>query len=344
MGLVTSQVAALILMSSSAGRALADGLSPPAAGPAALFREGLATRDAIRGRAAIWVDAVTAPVSGALGENTYLKLESIGAELDVRPWHRIVVSAIVGHAYTVFLFDESADGATIEMETAWWLGARATVLVLPEARLTPWVVADVGIGSLSTNTSRDNDSPYSDHRRFHAFDLRTGAAVGKTFFGFLGSYLSLHAFTGSIALGGVSGGNVPPLALGVGLTADLPGGFDVFAEIAPLGEVSVHAGVGWSYPLPPHPRAGRSSDARGSMIDDVPTSSRRDRIPTLRIMRETSVATVETERPRSYAICLFDSPIDARAKRTASRTELRARANPALICGAAFAATPCRAP
>ena len=83
---------------------------------------------------------------------------------------------------------------------------------------------------------------------FTAVDVKLAASVGKTFFGRVSPYLGGAVFGGPVFWrhGDVdtTGTDDHHFQLLAGLSVALPGGVDLFAEAAPLGERAISGGAG----------------------------------------------------------------------------------------------------
>ncbi len=80
-----------------------------------------------------------------------------------------------------------------------------------------------------------------------AVDARAALVVGYTVFDRLTPYAVARAFGGPVFYAGLSGGDRYHYQVGAGLVVGLPGGFDLSAEVVPLGEQRLTAGVGFSF-------------------------------------------------------------------------------------------------
>ncbi len=78
-------------------------------------------------------------------------------------------------------------------------------------------------------------------------DVRGGFVVGWTLWQRFTPYGVFRAFGGPVFYRGAVGTDAFHVQLGVGAVVGLPGGFDLFAEVIPLGEQRVSAGVGVSF-------------------------------------------------------------------------------------------------
>ncbi len=82
---------------------------------------------------------------------------------------------------------------------------------------------------------------------YFAGDVRASIASGYTFFDRLTTYLTARVFGGPVFWKGSTGTDLYHVQLGIGAVVGLPGNIDVSAEIVPLGEQRISAGVGLSF-------------------------------------------------------------------------------------------------
>lgn len=82
---------------------------------------------------------------------------------------------------------------------------------------------------------------------YGALDLRVSVVAGYTVFERVTPYLVGRLFGGPAFFRGASGGDLYHYQLGAGLAAGTPFGIDLFAEVVPLGETRITAGVGYSF-------------------------------------------------------------------------------------------------
>jgi len=84
-----------------------------------------------------------------------------------------------------------------------------------------------------------------------SFDARASLVAGKTFFEFFSPYAAVRAFGGPIFWGragaSVTGTDAYHYNVGAGFSLTLPGGVDVFADGAPLGERRLSLGAGKTF-------------------------------------------------------------------------------------------------
>ncbi|MCU0700732.1 MAG: hypothetical protein MUC96_29835, partial [Myxococcaceae bacterium] len=82
---------------------------------------------------------------------------------------------------------------------------------------------------------------------YWAVDGRLTATVGYTFFDRVTPYAVGRVFGGPVFWRGRTGTDLFHYQVGAGLVVGLPLGFDLSAEVVPLGEQRVTAGVGFSF-------------------------------------------------------------------------------------------------
>jgi hypothetical protein len=78
-------------------------------------------------------------------------------------------------------------------------------------------------------------------------DVRAAGTLGWTLFDRFSPYLALRAFGGIAFWRGRMYSDLWHFQVGLGFVAGLPGGFDLSAEIVPLGEQRFSVGVGYSF-------------------------------------------------------------------------------------------------
>jgi hypothetical protein len=111
-------------------------------------------------------------------------------------------------------------------------------LVLEQGKYTPFLQVS---GSLAVSAFRGPAAPYT------ALDFRAGLVAGYTFLERLTPYAVFRAFGGPVFYGDALGTDAYHVQLGAGLVVGLPFGFDLSAEVIPLGEQRVTAGLGFTF-------------------------------------------------------------------------------------------------
>jgi len=113
----------------------------------------------------------------------------------------------------------------------------------------PFLLVSASLGVSGARTRVEGSS--SGAEAFTAVDARVGVTVGKTLWNALSPYAGVRAFGGPVfwRLAGEDrqGTDRHHYQVAFGLLASLPRGFDVFAEIAPLGERAVAVGAGYAF-------------------------------------------------------------------------------------------------
>ena len=113
-----------------------------------------------------------------------------------------------------------------------------SMLLVEQAGFIPFVQFS---GSLAVAAMRVVDTNYV------AIDFRAGVAAGWTFLERLTPYAVVRAFGGPVFYGPELGTDAYHVQLGAGLVVGLPWGLDLSAEVIPLGEQRVTAGLGFSF-------------------------------------------------------------------------------------------------
>ncbi|MDP2273436.1 MAG: hypothetical protein Q8N23_02575 [Archangium sp.] len=111
-------------------------------------------------------------------------------------------------------------------------------LVLEQGTYTPFLQFS---GSIAVSAMRAADLNYV------AIDFRGGLAAGWTLFERFTPYAVVRAFGGPVFYGSAIGTDAYHVQLGAGFVVGLPLGLDLSAEIIPLGEQRVTAGLGISF-------------------------------------------------------------------------------------------------
>jgi hypothetical protein len=134
--------------------------------------------------------------------------------------------AFDGHLGTTSL----GGGGTASVAASW--------LVLEQAKWWPFVQLSA---SISASLAQASPTLYS------AFDARLGVVAGYTLWERFTPYLTARVFGGPVYFAGQTGSDLHHYQVGVGFVVGLPKGFDVSAELVPLGEQRVTASVGYSF-------------------------------------------------------------------------------------------------
>jgi hypothetical protein len=134
-----------------------------------------------------------------------------------------------------------------------WLAAAAfSWTVLDGKNDSPFVIfsASLGVSGAGTELQRPR-LPDPPSVALVAVDGRFGLTVGKAFWQRVAPYVSVRAFGGpvfwEIAGEDYTGTDLNHYQVAAGITAFLPSGFDVYAELAPAGERAVAVGAGMAF-------------------------------------------------------------------------------------------------
>lgn len=111
-------------------------------------------------------------------------------------------------------------------------------LLLEQGTWSPFVQL---AGTVAVSATRVAETPYL------ALDLRAAVSAGWTLWGRFSPYAVARAFGGPVFYGGRLGTDAYHVQLGAGFVVGLPLGLDLFAEVIPLGEQRVSAGLGVSF-------------------------------------------------------------------------------------------------
>jgi hypothetical protein len=111
-------------------------------------------------------------------------------------------------------------------------------LLLEQGTWAPFVQL---AGSVALSAMRVVDTPYL------AVDLRAAVSAGWTLWDRFTPYAVARVFGGPVFLGSATATDAYHVQLGAGFVVGLPGGLDLSAEVIPLGEQRVTAGLGVSF-------------------------------------------------------------------------------------------------
>lgn len=165
------------------------------------------------------------------GSKPLLEQLAVSASLEYRVNERIT---LVGAGGVMFL--GSLGGASTRPGGV--MSLSLSYLLLEQGTWSPFLQFS---GSLAVSSMRVVDTNYV------AIDVRAGLAAGWTFFERLTPYAVVRAFGGPVFYGSAMGTDAYHVQLGAGLVVGLPWGLDLSAEIIPLGEQRVTAGLGGSF-------------------------------------------------------------------------------------------------
>jgi hypothetical protein len=186
-------------------------------------------------------------VFGDVGASIERRAFAAALEYRLTPDVTLQAGAGLGHGGRLVL-DGGGAGAYHELLPGWLAMAAASWRVVSGAGARPFVLlsATLGASGASTRALRADETV-----AYTAVDLRLGAVVGKTFFEVLSPYAAARVFGGPILwrFRGEDrmGTDRYHVQVGAGLAVSLPRRFDVFVEIAPLGERSATVGVGRAF-------------------------------------------------------------------------------------------------
>lgn len=144
------------------------------------------------------------------------------------------------------------DGLDREVGPGWIVSGGTTWRVLDGVDgPAPWLLLSLSFGGTGTRTRADPpEVPRPLRGDYLAFDVRFGAAVGKTFGGVVSPYAAARAFGGPViwseGADDRTGTDRYHVQIAAGAAMVL-GPVDLFVEGAPLGEQGVTGGLGVSY-------------------------------------------------------------------------------------------------
>lgn len=181
------------------------------------------------------------------GADAYIERRAATASLSYRISDRFSVQAGLGATLGGrFVFNQDH----FTFDAGWLASAAGTWKVYGKARSDPFVILGGAIGATGART-RGAAGAGGAADDMLALDLRISAIAGKTFFDVLSPYIALRAFGGPIfwRYRGEDqlGGDKYHFQIGAGLLVALPGRFDAFAEVVPVGERAAALGLGYSF-------------------------------------------------------------------------------------------------
>ncbi len=139
------------------------------------------------------------------------------------------------------------------VQPGWLLTFSYSRRILDGAGKMPFLVLGISGGASGAGT-REELAPAGaspETASLYAFDVRAGVTVGKTFWSTISPYAAARVFGGpvfwSYAGQSVLAGDIYHFQVGLGMVTALPRGFDLFAEVVPLGERAVTLGGGKSF-------------------------------------------------------------------------------------------------
>lgn len=126
-----------------------------------------------------------------------------------------------------------------------FFGAGASWALLEQKGAIPFVMVGLSVAASLAAPERGGDDG------LYAFDIRGSVTAGYTLAQRWTPYVVGRVFGGPVVYvhdrETFGGTDVYHFQLGAGLVVGLPGGFDVSAEVIPLGEQRISAGVGYSF-------------------------------------------------------------------------------------------------
>ena len=164
-------------------------------------------------------------------ENRKLEQLAVSASLEFRAHERITIVAAGGAMIMGTLGGVPTSPGAV--------GSLAlSALVLEQGTWSPFLQVS---GSMALSTMRVAGTNYV------AIDARAGLACGWTLWDRFTPYAVARVFGGPVFYGPTTGTDAYHVQLGAGFVVGLPAGFDISAEIIPLGEQRVTAGIGFSF-------------------------------------------------------------------------------------------------
>jgi len=168
-------------------------------------------------------------------ERLRLEAVAVSASFEYRLTERVTLSAAAGGMLAGRLL--SAD-ETFDFGAGAVGSVSASVLALEQGRYTPFLM---GSGSIAVSTISARPTTYV------AVDARAAVVAGYTLFDRFTPYVVGRLFGGPVFWRGQVGTDLFHYQVGLGAVVGLPLGFDLSAEVVPLGEQRVTLGVGYSF-------------------------------------------------------------------------------------------------
>jgi hypothetical protein len=138
------------------------------------------------------------------------------------------------------------------IDPGWLVTASWSRRLLDGRGRAPFLMVAIAFGASGAGTKEQvQGSATPRTATLYALDVRAALTVGKTFWRALSPYATVRAFGGPVfwnhANKSVLAGDQYHVQLGLGMVSSLPRGFDLFAEVVPLGERAATFGAGKSF-------------------------------------------------------------------------------------------------
>lgn len=168
-------------------------------------------------------------------ERLRLEAMAVSASFEWRASPRWTLAAAAGG---IFLGRLLSDSETFDFSGGAVGSVSGSFLALEQGRYWPFIMV---AASLAATGVRAAPTAYV------AIDARLTATVGYTFFERVTPYAVGRVFGGPVFWRNQTGTDLYHYQVGAGLVVGLPFGFDLNAEVIPLGEQRVTAGLGYSF-------------------------------------------------------------------------------------------------
>lgn len=168
-------------------------------------------------------------------ERLRLEAMAVSASFDVRLSPRWTLSGAAGGIFNGRLL---SDSESFDFSGGLVGSVAGSFVALEQGTYVPFIMV---AGSLAVSGVKAAPTTYV------AIDVRLTATVGYTFFQRLTPYAVGRLFGGPVFWRNQTGTDLYHYQVGAGLVVGLPFGFDLSAELIPLGEQRVTAGLGYSF-------------------------------------------------------------------------------------------------
>jgi hypothetical protein len=139
-------------------------------------------------------------------------------------------------------------GARYRLAPGWLVSFSYARRFLEGRGRAPFLLMGLSAAASGAGTSPERAGSRITSGAFYAIDVRAGLTVGKTFWNTLSPYAAVRAFGGPVFWGykGATafGTDKYHYQIALGMVTALPSQFDLYAEVAPLGERAVVIGAG----------------------------------------------------------------------------------------------------